>query len=359
MNTDRRQRLAWGVSMATALALLALGARAGKDAACAATGAGASGLRRHDDAWPGGGDCSLAGAVIGDLVAAVSTEEYAGSAACGAYLDVSGPQGTVRVQVTGRCETCDPGELDLSRSAFARVAGPVGRLVRVTYHTVRNPEVAQPVGFRLKRGSSARWLAIQAVDHGNPLRRLEILRSGHWQALSRRSDNYWVAAEGAGPGPYTVRLTDVYGQRLVVGGLLLAPGDLQRTSRRLYRTGQPPAARMATPPSSPAAHVPPPPSSPAAGTPGKGVEGASAHSARHEAGRVPGRGPARASSSKEAGPRPSASRGGASASRGGASGEPPASPSPTPEKSGSAVSGHDGAEGPPLAALPSARPFFC
>ena len=38
----------------------------------------------------------------GDLVAAVSAEQYAGSAACGAYLDVTGPSGTCSLRTRRR-----------------------------------------------------------------------------------------------------------------------------------------------------------------------------------------------------------------------------------------------------------------
>ncbi|MFC4532315.1 expansin EXLX1 family cellulose-binding protein [Sphaerisporangium dianthi] len=226
------QRLMWALAMGSALTMVALGAQAGRNAACAAAAPGPdrpAGLLRTLS-----GDCSLTGAVQGDLVAAVSPAEYAGSAACGAYLDVTGPRGIVRVQVVDECRSCAAGELDLSRPAFARIAAPGHGVVPVDYHRVRNPEVARPVAFRLKRGSSADWLAIQAVDHGNPLRRLQILRGGLWRDLSRASDNYWVAGDGAGAGPYSVRITDVYGQRLVATGIHLSPGGLQRTTRRLY-----------------------------------------------------------------------------------------------------------------------------
>ncbi|WP_262846044.1 expansin EXLX1 family cellulose-binding protein, partial [Sphaerisporangium corydalis] len=224
-------RLGWALSLAGALTLVALGAQAGRNGACADGATGRAGL------IPGGAlgdDCSLPDALAGDLVAAVSPEEYAGSAACGAYLDVTGPQGTARVQVVDECMSCAPGELDLSRSAFARIASAGQRVVRVGYLTVRNPEVGRTVAFRVKKGSSARWLAIQVLDHGNPLRRVEVRDGGRWRALSRDPDNYWVAAHGAGAGPWAVRVTDVFGQRLTATGIHLDPEDLQRTRHRLY-----------------------------------------------------------------------------------------------------------------------------
>ncbi|GII60081.1 hypothetical protein Skr01_01660 [Sphaerisporangium krabiense] len=258
-HTAVARRLAWAVSSAAALALVALGAQTGRNAACATTltgpyGGGGGAVRGlaagslPPRARPGD-ECSLAGAVRDDLLAAVSAEEYAGSAACGAYLDVAGPLGVVRVQVVGRCRACAPGEVDLSGPAYARIAYPGRRAVPVGYRTVRNPAVAMPVAFRLRPGSSAHRLSIQVVDHGNPLVGLEVMRDGRWAELSRDAGNYWVAEHGAGPGPFVVRVTDVYGQRLTASGIRLTGGGLQRTPYRLYAPAEaspPPPARTAT-----------------------------------------------------------------------------------------------------------------
>ncbi|WP_248959510.1 expansin EXLX1 family cellulose-binding protein [Sphaerisporangium perillae] len=372
------QRLAWAMSMGTALAMLALGASAGKNAACAAAS--------PDPGDPAGvlslfaRGCSLSGAVRGDLVAAVSPVEYAGSAACGAYLDVTGPRGTVRVQVIDECRSCAAGELDLSRAAFARIAGPDRGVVPVRYHRVRNPAVPRPVAFRLKKGSSPRWLAIQAVDHGNPLRRLQILHEGHWRDLSREYDNYWVADRGAGSGPYTVRITDVYGQRLVASGIHLVPEGIQRTTRRLYV----PAAASPAPPAGAAqrttGNAPPraggqdtaAPWSPPSGS------GAGGHARPGRSGDTPSSGTAPgATASPGSRPESPASEGTASGAafggtasggeeygRAGAGGSGPESSVPEGGAARGTLDVDSGAQGStsgraPLAALPSTRPFFC
>ncbi|MBB6474712.1 expansin EXLX1 family cellulose-binding protein [Sphaerisporangium rubeum] len=214
------RRVAWTAWVSAACTLILLGGRAGRDAACAVA------------APPAGGTCSLAGASA--PVAAVSSVEFAGSAACGGYLDVTGPLGTVRVQVAEECRTCALGELDMSREAFQRIAGSGTARVRVSYHAVRNPEVPRPVGFRLTPGATRDWLAVQVVDHGNPLRTLEIRDGGSWRALPRTADNHWLAPRLTGSARYAFRVTDVYGQRLTTTGIRPAPGSVQRTSRRLY-----------------------------------------------------------------------------------------------------------------------------
>ncbi|GAA0983636.1 hypothetical protein GCM10009555_055800 [Acrocarpospora macrocephala] len=180
----------------------------------------------------GPGNCSLPAA--GQLFVSVSAGEYAGSQACGGYLDVTGPRGTVRVQVVDQCVKCGKGELDLSRPAFAKIAQPGAGVTRVVYSRVRNPKVDNPLGFRVKAGSSVYWLAVQVLDHGNPLRSVRIREGGHWRDLRRGGDNYWVFEHGPGAGPFTLRVTDVFGQRATAGGVVLAPGRVQRSTERLY-----------------------------------------------------------------------------------------------------------------------------
>ncbi|GIH25573.1 hypothetical protein Aph01nite_38830 [Acrocarpospora phusangensis] len=178
------------------------------------------------------GNCSLPSA--GRLFVSVSTGEYAGSAACGGYLDVTGPLGTVRVQVVDQCTTCRDGELDLSRTAFAKIAKPDAGVTGIVYSRVRNPRVAKPLAFRVKTGSSTDWMAVQIIDHGNPLRSVRVLDGPHWRDLRRSGDNYWIFDHRPGPGPFTIRVTDVYGHRATTGGVDLSPGVVQRGTRRLY-----------------------------------------------------------------------------------------------------------------------------
>ncbi|GES22224.1 hypothetical protein Aple_051210 [Acrocarpospora pleiomorpha] len=180
----------------------------------------------------GPGNCSLEAA--GQLFVSVSAGEYAGSQACGGYLDVTGPRGTVRVQVVDQCVKCGKGELDLSRPAFSKIAQPGVGVTRVVYDRVRNPQVDKPLGFRVKAGSSVYWLAVQVLDHGNPLRSVRIRDGGHWRDLRRGGDNYWVFEHFPGAGPFTLRVTDVFGQRATATGVVLAPGRVQRSIKRLY-----------------------------------------------------------------------------------------------------------------------------
>ncbi|MET0414711.1 MAG: RlpA-like double-psi beta-barrel domain-containing protein, partial [Actinoplanes sp.] len=65
------------------------------------------------------------------LFVALSPSEYAGAAPCGAYLDVTGPKGKVRVKVIDSCPPCTPGHIDLSLAAFRKIGEPVQGIIPV------------------------------------------------------------------------------------------------------------------------------------------------------------------------------------------------------------------------------------
>ncbi|WP_223166868.1 expansin EXLX1 family cellulose-binding protein [Nonomuraea sp. SYSU D8015] len=183
----------------------------------------------------GGGNCSYPSPPADNLYVALSPREYAAAAACGGYLNVTGPRGTVRVKVVDQCPECPAGHIDLSRTAFARVADPGKGMAGVTYRPVGNPRVGRPLSFRVKEGSSQWWLALLVVDHGNPLASVEVKAAGGaWRKLARADYNYWIAESGMGRGPFAVRVTDTRGHRVTVKRVRLAPAVIQRTTTRMY-----------------------------------------------------------------------------------------------------------------------------
>ncbi|MEV6690438.1 expansin EXLX1 family cellulose-binding protein [Micromonospora sp. NPDC051196] len=183
-----------------------------------------------------GGNCSYPAAPEDRLYVALGPDEYAAGAACGGYLDVTGPKGKVRVLISDQCPECGPGHLDLSREAFARIADPVRGVVDVSYRLVVDPPLAGPLTFRIKEGASQWWFAVLVARHGNPLRAVEVRQgsSGGWRAAGRESYNYWLIDSGAGPGPYQIRVTDTRGHRVTATGIRMAPGQVQRSTVRMY-----------------------------------------------------------------------------------------------------------------------------
>jgi expansin (peptidoglycan-binding protein) len=221
--------------------------------ACAAVmpaAAGTAGTATHY-VLTGTGNCSYPSPPADGLFVALSPAEYHGAAACGGYIEVSGPHGSVRAEVIDQCPPCAAGHIDLSEAAFARTAPLSAGLVSVTYRAVADPALPAPVALRVKEGSSRYWLALLAMNTGNPLASVQAEgASGGWRDLVRADYDYWIAASGAGDGPFTIRLTDTAGHQVTVRGVMLTPGVVQDTGVRMYGAGSAAAPRAPAPASS-------------------------------------------------------------------------------------------------------------
>jgi expansin len=235
--------LAIGISQATAspacASVIMPGTSGGAAVGAAAAAAQTSGEATHYELAPGGmGNCSYPSPPAGQLYVALSPSEYGGSAACGSYLQVSGPDGSVTVEVVDQCPECQAGHIDLSEQAFAKIAPLSAGLVPVSYHTIADPPLPAPLSMLVKTGSSPYYLALLPINNGNPLATVAVSQgSGGWQELSRTTYGYWLASSGAGPGPFSVRLTDSLGHQATVNGITISPGVVQPTGTSMYGAG--------------------------------------------------------------------------------------------------------------------------
>lgn len=171
----------------------------------------------------GAGNCSF-DATPNDLdIAAFDAQSYAGSTACGACVKVKGPSGEVTVRIVDSCPGCDPNHLDLSESAFAKIAEPSRGRVPVTFSTVACG-VSGAMAYHFKDGSSKWWTAIQVRNHRLPVAKVEYQKAGAFVAMKRANYNFFVEAKGVGdqPNGLVVRVTAADGQ--VVEEKL--PGDI-------------------------------------------------------------------------------------------------------------------------------------
>ena len=182
----------------------------------------------------GTGNCSLPAIPANDLFVALGKAEYSGAAACGTYLDVTGPKGKVRVKMIDSCPPCAAGHIDLSRTAFKKIANEVDGIVKVTYKTVPNPSTPAPISVRLKAGSSQYWFAAVIDNHANQLTSVKVANGGGAFKNAKRADfNYWIIDGGAGSGPFKIKITDAYGHTATVSGIKMSPGVTQKTSARM------------------------------------------------------------------------------------------------------------------------------
>lgn len=237
-------RVGTGAVGAALVAVLGLAACGAEPACAAASGAASVAAAKGKATFytgTGAGNCMFEPPADG-LFVALGNEEYDGAAACGGYLDVTGPKGKVRVKVADRCPECARGHLDLSAKAFARIADPVQGVVAITYTPVTSPAVPA-LTFRVKEGASQYWFAVRVDNHGNPLRSVQArVAGGAWRSTVRQDYNYWLVESGLGPGPYQIRVTDSRGRTATVRGIDLRPGVVQRTGTRLGGGGGAPEA---------------------------------------------------------------------------------------------------------------------
>jgi expansin len=188
-------------------------------------------------------NCSYPSPPANNFFVALSPSEYNSAAACGGYLTVTGPDGSVTVQVIDQCPECAAGHIDLSEPAFAELAPLSAGLINVHYQYLAGPALPGPITMEVKSGSSQYWLALLADNTGNPLASVQVeTASGGWTSLARASYNYWIAQSGAGSGPFTVRLTDTQGNQVTVHDVALNPGAVQSTGVYMYGAGGDPGA---------------------------------------------------------------------------------------------------------------------
>jgi expansin len=247
--------IAVGISQATSSPACA-SVMTGTVRAAAASGAlgQTTGEATHYVLQPGDGNCSYPAANTDQLYVALSPGEYGAAAACGSYIEVTGPDGSVTAEVVDQCPECQAGHIDLGEQAFAKIAPLSAGLVPVTYHAIVDPPLPAPLSLRVKEGSSAYWLALLPIGSGNPVTSMRVSSpSKGWQSLTRASYDYWLATSGMGSGPFTVQLTDSVGHQATVTGISLAPGVVQATGTSMYGAG--PSAVVAAAPARPAAAV--------------------------------------------------------------------------------------------------------
>ena len=148
------------------------------------------------------------------MVAAFDTANFNGSDICGAYFHVTGPQGEVTVRIVDWCPNCQNNHIDLSQQAFAQIANLSQGIVPVTWQLI-SPNLSGPIAYHFKDGSNQWWTAVQIRNHRNPIAKFEYYNGSQWVNVSRTTYNYFVQSSGMGPGPYTFRVTDIYGHVLV------------------------------------------------------------------------------------------------------------------------------------------------
>lgn len=173
--------------------------------------------------YGGGGNCSLP-KPTDILTAAMNTADYNTAQACGACIEVTNlnTQQKVVARIDDRCPECAPGDVDLSQEAFAKISPIEAGRIPISWRYVSCNARSAKLFF--KEGSSQWWAGVQVRDHAGPVASLEYRPSsgGAFTTLGREMYNYFIAPSGMGPGPYDIRITDVFGQQMLAPNVTLA-----------------------------------------------------------------------------------------------------------------------------------------
>ncbi len=171
----------------------------------------------------GSGNCSFDPSPNDLMVGAMNHVDYANSAICGAYVKITGPKGVITVRIVDQCPECKQGDIDLSPQAFAKIADLVQGRVPISWHII-SPDISGPIVYHIKDGSNQWWTAVQIRNHRNLIAKFEYrTASGAFKSVPRTDYNYFLDTSGMGPGPYTFRVTDVYGNVLTDSNIPLKP----------------------------------------------------------------------------------------------------------------------------------------
>lgn len=160
-------------------------------------------------------------------IVAMNLADYNNAQLSGAYIEVTGELGTINMLVTDLLPEGKKGDLDLYTDAFPLIAPVEKGRVPVSWRIIPLDSAENaPVSFKFKEGSSEFWCGVQVRNHRYPVTKLEYLNEdGEYVELPRRLYNFFESDE-MGPGPFTFRITDIYGQVIVDRDIPLVPDQV-------------------------------------------------------------------------------------------------------------------------------------
>lgn len=175
------------------------------------------------------GGCAMLDPVSRDYwIVAMNLEDYNNAQLAGAYIEVTGELGTINMLVTDLLPEGKKGDLDLYTDAFPLIAPAEKGRVPVSWKIIPLDSAENaPVSYKYKEGSTEYWCGIQIRNHRYPVTRLEYLdENGEFIEIERRQYNYFES-DSMGKGPFTLRITDIYGQVIIDEDIPLSYDDTE------------------------------------------------------------------------------------------------------------------------------------
>lgn len=187
-------------------------------------------IHTGDGTYYGGGyvgGCAMLDPVSTDYwIVAMNLADYNDAQLAGAYLEVTGELGTINMLVTDLLPEGKKGDLDLYVDAFPLIAPKEKGRVPVSWKIIPLDTAENaPVCYKWKEGTTEFWCGVQVRNHRYPITKLEYLNEkGEFVEIKRRPYNYFESME-MGKGPFTFRITDIYGQVIIDENIPLSTDD--------------------------------------------------------------------------------------------------------------------------------------
>ncbi|MDE6664584.1 MAG: hypothetical protein K2K14_00090 [Ruminococcus sp.] len=175
------------------------------------------------------GGCAMLDPVSQDYwIVAMNLADYNDAQLAGAYLEVTGELGTINMLVTDLLPEGKKGDLDLYTDAFPLIAPVEKGRVPVSWKIIPLDSAENaPVSYKYKEGTTAFWCGVQVRNHRYPITKLEYLdENGEFVEIKRRPYNYFES-DKMGKGPFTFRITDIYGQVIIDENIPLSYDDTE------------------------------------------------------------------------------------------------------------------------------------
>lgn len=189
-------------------------------------------IHTGDGTYYGGGyvgGCAMLDPVSTDYwIVAMNLADYNDAQLAGAYLEVTGELGTINMLVTDLLPEGKKGDLDLYVDAFPLIAPKEKGRVPVSWKIIPLDTAENaPVCYKWKEGTTEFWCGVQVRNHRYPITKLEYLNeNGEFVEIKRRPYNYFESME-MGKGPFTFRITDIYGQVIIDENIPLSTDDTE------------------------------------------------------------------------------------------------------------------------------------
>ena len=164
------------------------------------------------------GGCAMLEPISKDdyWICAMNIEDYNNAQLAGAYIELTGELGTINMFVSDLLPEGKKGDIDLYVDAFPLIAPVEKGRVNVSWKIIPLDSADKaPMSYKFKGGSSPFWCSVQVRNHRYPVAKLEYLNeNGEFIELPRRHYNYFES-DKMGAGPFTFRVTDIYGDVIV------------------------------------------------------------------------------------------------------------------------------------------------